>query len=271
MSRTFLIGVESRQSKSLWSVEESLAELAELAKTANLTVIGQLSQNREYPDPKSYLGKGKLAALQEAIQMQNIDSVIADDELSPAQHRHLEKQLNVKILDRTSLVLDIFASRAQTAEAQYQVELAQLNYLLPRLTRLWTHLSKLGGGIGTRGPGETQLEVDKRLIKTKIEKLKQALKKVSQHRDTMRKKRNALPTVTTAIVGYTNAGKSTLINRLTDAKVLSQDTLFATLDPTTRKLKLPNHDEIMISDTVGFIQKLSHHIFSLERFLLPLK
>ena len=183
-----------------------------------------------------------------------------DDELTPAQQRFLEKELCVKIMDRTSLVLDIFASRARTKEAQLQIELAQLQYLLPRLTRMWTHLSRLGGGFGTRGPGETQLEVDKRQIQTRMSTLRKGLKKVQAHRKTLRKKRQEKPFISAAIVGYTNAGKSSLLNRVTNANVLAQDQLFATLDPTTRHIKLPNNEELMLSDTVGFIQKLPHQL-----------
>lgn len=225
-------------------------------------------QNRDKPHPKTYLGEGKLDEIRDLIAFHEAEVVVADDELSPSQQRNLEKELNVKILDRTGLVLDIFASRAQTKEAQLQIELAQLEYLMPRLTRMWTHLSRLGGGIGTRGPGETQLEVDKRQIQTRMAHLRKGLKKVTAHRSTLRKKRQDKPYITAAIVGYTNAGKSTLLNRLTNAGVLAQDKLFATLDPTTRHVKLPNNEDLMLSDTVGFIQKLPHQLVDAFRATL---
>ncbi|RAP33044.1 GTPase HflX [Candidatus Marinamargulisbacteria bacterium SCGC AG-439-L15] len=250
--KAFLIGISPDKT--------SLDELKELSKSCGLSVIGRCSQTRQKADPKFYLGKGKIHEVKETLVSEEVTVLIADDELSPAQHRHLEKLLSIKIMDRTGIVLEIFAQRAKTHEAQVQVELAQLDYLLPRLTRLWTHLSRTGGGIGTRGPGETQLETDKRLIKTRITHLKKQLKKVRQNRQTMKQKRQKIPLLTAAIVGYTNAGKSTLINALSDSTVLVEDKLFATLDPTSRQLTLPNKERLIITDTVGFIQKLPHQL-----------
>jgi GTP-binding protein HflX len=226
------VGVETPLSD--WRAEDSLNELTELAQTAGLHVVQQISQHRHAPNQLSYVGKGKLDDLKELIQVNGIEIAIFDDELSPKQQRHIENELAIKILDRTSLVLDIFSQRAQTKEAQIQIELAQLEYLRPRLRRMWTHLSRLGGGIGTRGPGETQLEVDRRQIGRRIQKLKRDLEKVRLTRENQRKKRVITPYLTVAIMGYTNAGKSTLHHLLTDSNVLQENQLFATLDPTTR-------------------------------------
>jgi GTPase len=238
----------------------SIEELGELARTADLDVVGTFNQNRTKPDPRGYLGSGKLDELAKIVIDQSIEVVIADDELSPGQQRHLERCLKTKIMDRTSLVLAIFAARAQTHEAKLQVELAQLAYLAPRLTRMWTHLSRLGGGIGTRGPGETQLEVDKRLLQTRMIQLRKSLEKVRQSRQTQQSNRETHSLLKASLVGYTNSGKSTLMNRLTEANVLVEDKLFATLDPTTRRITLPTYGEVLISDTVGFIQKLPHQL-----------
>tara|TARA_Y100001935_G_C17308704_1_gene514174 strand:- start:2761 stop:4008 length:1248 start_codon:yes stop_codon:yes gene_type:complete len=255
---TICIGIETPESD--WLVEDSLFELEELTTTAGLNVVEKLSQNRLKQNQLSYIGKGKLEELKEIIESQNIQIAVFDDELSPMQQRHLENALKIKVLDRTSLVLDIFSQRAQTKEAQIQIELAQLQYLQPRLRRMWTHLSRLGGGIGTRGPGETQLEVDRREIGKRIQKLKKDLLKVKKTRESQRKKRVETPYLTVAIMGYTNAGKSTLHDLLTQSNVLQEDKLFATLDPTTRKLKLSTNEEILITDTVGFIRKLPHQL-----------
>lgn len=255
---TICIGIETPTSD--WLVEDSIHELKELATTAGLVIVDQITQNREKANQLSYIGKGKLTELTEIIKEKNIQIALFDDELSPMQQRHLENTLNIKILDRTSLVLDIFSQRAQTKEAQIQIELAQLQYIQPRLRRMWTHLSRLGGGIGTRGPGETQLEVDRREIGRRIEKLKRDLKKVKLTRENQRKKRLSTPYLTVAIMGYTNAGKSTLHHLLTESNVLQENKLFATLDPTTRKLKCSTNDEILITDTVGFIRKLPHQL-----------
>jgi len=259
-AKAILIGLELKKSDSLWSSTESLLELKELSRTAGLDVVEFLSQTRESPHPRSYIGKGKIDELREIILEEKIEVLVTDDELHPSQQKNLEQELNIKIIDRTGLILDIFASRARTAAAKLQVELAQLDYLVPRLTRLWTHLSRTGGGIGTRGPGEKQLEVDRRAIQTRISKIKKELKQVERHRNIQRSQRHKLPVLTAAIVGYTNAGKSTLLNRLTKAGVVAEDKLFATLDPTTRKIRLENNEEILLTDTVGFIQKLPHQL-----------
>ncbi|NQY73216.1 MAG: GTPase HflX, partial [Candidatus Margulisbacteria bacterium] len=223
---------------------------------------GRTTQSREHPHPGYYLGNGKAKELKDTLP-DTIHIIISDDELSPLQQKNLEKMFGeIKILDRTSLILDIFAKRATTSEAKCQIELAQLEYLKPRLTRLWTHLSRLGGGIGTKGPGEKQLEVDKRQIESRISTLKKSIKTIKRHRNTQREKRRQIPMLTAALVGYTNAGKSTLMNTLTNAQVVSKNQLFSTLDPITRRIKLPSHDELLITDTVGFIQKLPHQLVS---------
>ncbi|MGA0241977.1 MAG: GTPase HflX [Candidatus Marinamargulisbacteria bacterium] len=256
--RGICVGVHTPTSD--WPAEDSLAELAELATTAGLTIQHSLAQTRPRPNQLSYVGKGKLQEIAHYIQNNAIEVAIFDDELSPMQQRHIENELKVKILDRTSLVLDIFSQRAQTKEAQIQIELAQLQYLQPRLRRMWTHLSRLGGGIGTRGPGETQLEVDRRQIDRRIQKLRNDLEKVRLTRENQRKQRVFTPHLTVAIMGYTNAGKSTLHHLLTDSGVRQENQLFATLDPTTRQLKLPSNDTVLITDTVGFIRKLPHQL-----------
>jgi GTPase len=268
ISNTLLIGLNLTYSKSEWSCEDSLLELAQLARTAGLTVCTKCTQTRERPHPKCYVGTGKVEEIKALCEKESIKIVIADDELTPTQHKNLEKELKLKILDRTSLILNIFAQHAKTRESQLQVELAQLEYQLPRLTRLWTHLSRLGGGIGTKGPGEKQLEVDKRQTRNRIIIIKEKLEKIKQQRDIRREKRQKLPIITGAIVGYTNAGKSTLMNLLTKADVLVEDQLFATLDATTRKLRLFSKNEILITDTVGFIQKLPHQLVSSFRSTL---
>ena len=252
------IGIETPDAD--WPIDISLIELKELCETAGLTIIQLFHQKRERPNKLSYIGKGKLTELIEIISNQSIEVAIFDDELTPLQQRKLEDSLKIKILDRTSLVLDIFSQRAQTKEAQIQIELAQLQYLQPRLRKMWTHLSRLGGGIGTRGPGETQLEVDRRQVNNRIKTLKQNLNKVQLSRKNQRKNRVDTPYLTIAIMGYTNAGKSTIHHQLTNSNVLIEDKLFATLDPTTRKLNLPNNDEVLITDTVGFIRKLPHQL-----------
>jgi GTP-binding protein HflX len=243
-----------------WDVEESLGELAELASTAGASVAGRLTQKLKQPTAPFFVGKGKAEEIARQCREQSISSVIFDDELSPAQGRNLEKLTSRKVLDRTQLILDIFARRARTREGQLQIELAQLQYLLPRLTRMWNHLSRQSGGIGTRGPGETQLEVDRRRVQERIARLERDLGEVRKHRHVQRegRRRHRWPLV--ALVGYTNAGKSTLLNRLTNAGVVTEDKLFATLDPTTRQLVLPNKQKILLTDTVGFIRKLPHTV-----------
>lgn len=271
MVNGILLGVQKFQDKKTlhWTSQDSLNELEELALTANIKSQHIIIQNKDHIDRKSYLGKGKLLEVKDLIESsESIEIVISDDELTPNQQKHLEEVLCVKVIDRTGLILDIFASRAQTYEAQLQVELAQLEYNLPRLTRMWTHLSRQAGGIGLRGPGETQLEVDKRQIGKRISTIKKKIEKVKVQRNTTRTRRQEIPMLTGTIVGYTNAGKSTLINQLTKAGVLAEDKLFATLDPTTRRLELPNNEEILLTDTVGFIQKLPHQLVTAFRSTL---
>lgn len=269
-SKAIIIGVDTQRDTQIhdWNAYESLQELKELAKTAGLETCGEILQKRPAPHSSFYLGRGKLDELKELLTEKEAEVVISDDELSPKQYKNLEKILEVKILDRTSLILHIFAQRAQTKEAQLQVELAQLQYLRPRLTRMWTHLSRLGGGIGTRGPGESQLEVDKRLIGTRIKTIKEKIQKVQSHRMVNREKRQLIPLVSGAIVGYTNAGKSTLLNTLSNANVLAEDKLFATLDPTTRQIEIGSNDPIVLTDTVGFIQKLPTQLVTAFRATL---
>ena len=240
---------------------ESLEELGELAKTAGATVIGEASQRLDKPHAATFIGAGKAGEIAEQCRGEKIDTVIFDDELSPAQSRNLEEMFGCKILDRTNLILDIFAGRARTKEGKLQVELAQLRYLLPRLTGFWTHLSRQKGGIGMRGgEGESQLEVDRRKIGERIDKLERELDAVRRQRNTQRKGRRRNQWPLASLVGYTNAGKSTLFNAVTGAEVLQEDKLFATLDPTTRRLRLPTNQNVLLSDTVGFIRKLPHRL-----------
>ena len=255
--RVILVGVSEQDGDD---AEDSLAELAELVKTAGASVAGTLIQKRELIHPGTYVGTGKVAEIAELLEHTGATGIVCDDELSPAQLKNLETMLNTKVMDRTLIILDIFAARATTSEGKIQVELAQLKYRLSRLTGLGRSMSRLGGGIGTRGPGEKKLEIDRRLINDRIAQLNRELKEVVKHREIARAKRerNAVPVV--AIVGYTNAGKSTLLNHLTDAEVLEEDKLFATLDPTTRMLELEGHQQGRLTDTVGFIRKLPHHL-----------
>ena len=249
-------------------VNESLDELAELVATAGAETVGRMTQNREKIHPGTYIGKGKIEELKLYIESMEATGIVCDDELSPAQLKNLEDELDTKIMDRTLVILDIFAGRALTREGKIQVELAQLKYRSARLVGLRSSLSRLGGGIGTRGPGEKKLEIDRRLIQDRIATLKADVEELEKHRTLARDKRsrNSVPVV--AIVGYTNAGKSTLLNKLTDAGILAEDKLFATLDPTTRNYKLPSGQEILLTDTVGFIRKLPHHLIDAFRSTL---
>lgn len=254
--RAFLVSVDTGD----FDAEASMNELYELTESAGAQPIGAMIQKRERPDGATCIGSGRLEELKGFCGSQEIDLVIFDCELTPTQIRNLEFETDVRVIDRTMLILDIFASRARSREGKLQVELAQLKYLLPRLTGKGTALSRLGGGIGTRGPGESKLETDRRHIRRRIENLKEQLSQVEQHRDQLRKRREKEGVITAAIVGYTNAGKSTLMNTLTDAGVLAEDKLFATLDPTSRALKLPNGVSVMLIDTVGLVRRLPHHL-----------
>jgi len=249
-------GVDTNRLDTAENVEESLAELATLAESAGAQVAGRFKQARPALDAATLLGSGKVAELKALVDADEIDTVIFDHELSPTQLRNLEKQLQVKVIDRTQLILDIFASRARTSEGQLQVELAQLSYLLPRLSGHGVEMSRLGGGIGTRGPGETKLETDRRRIGSLIAKLKTEIARVRTTRGVQRAQRQAVPLSTVSLVGYTNAGKSTLFNRISGADVLTDAKMFATLDPIVRQVRLPSHRRVLVSDTVGFIRNL---------------
>ena len=255
--KVILIGVSEQKGDD---AEDSLAELAELVKTAGAVVVGTLIQKRESIHPGTYVGTGKVDEIAQLLAATGATGIVCDDELSPAQMKNLESILATKVMDRTLIILDIFAARATTSEGKIQVELAQLKYRLSRLSGLGKSMSRLGGGIGTRGPGEKKLEMDRRLINDRIAQLNRELKEVVKHRDITRAKREKNDVPVVAIVGYTNAGKSTLLNHLTDAEVLEEDKLFATLDPTTRVLELDGHQQILLTDTVGFIRKLPHHL-----------
>ncbi len=246
---------------------ESLDELEELVKTAGAEVVGRIVQNLEHINNATYVGTGKVQEIKDLIRETDAAAIICDDELSPAQYKNLEDELNVKVMDRTLVILDIFAGRARTAEGKIQVELAQLRYRSTRLIGM-RNLSRQGGGIGTRGPGEKKLEVDRRLIRNRIAQLKEQVRDMENHRQVTRAKRQDNPVPVVAIVGYTNAGKSTLLNTLTDASVLEEDKLFATLDPTTRNYKLHDGQEVLLTDTVGFIRKLPHHLIDAFRSTL---
>ena len=254
--RAFLVSVDTGE----FDAEASMSELYELTESAGAQPVGAMIQKREKPDGATCIGSGRLEELKEVCQSQEIDLIIFDCELSPTQIRNLEFETEVRIIDRTMLILDIFASRARSREGKLQVELAQLKYLLPRLTGKGAAMSRLGGGIGTRGPGESKLETDRRHIRRRLESLREQLAQVEQHRNQLRRRREKEGIITAAIVGYTNAGKSTLMNTLTDAGVLAEDKLFATLDPTSRALKLPNGVSVMLIDTVGLVRQLPHHL-----------
>ena len=255
-TNTLLIAVNTQKRDDLFTTTESVIELKELAKTAKLNVIETIVQARQAPHNALYLGTGKVDEIKTLIKEHQINIIVADDELSPSQHKNLEKHFEIKLMDRTSLILAIFAQRAATYEAKLQVELAQLQYLKPRLTNMWQHLSRTAGGIGTKGPGETQLETDKRLIDDRLKILKRKLEKVAQSRRESRKSRLTKDILVGSLIGYTNAGKSTLLNTLANDNTLVEDQLFATLDPTTRQIITKSGEKLLISDTVGFIQKL---------------
>ncbi|MBN2442912.1 MAG: GTPase HflX [Spirochaetales bacterium] len=276
--KAYLVGIDVPGEHSLWTIDESLNELELLAKTAGIEVVGRTSQRLAQPRPATYIGEGKVTEIKNAISHVKGCTVIFDDELSPGQQRNLEKLLgdDIRVIDRTALILDIFARHAYSKEGQIQVELAQYEYRLPRLTRMWTHLIRQAGGraggsiggVGLRGPGETQLESDRRFIKKRIILLKKQLDDVRLHRQhhRMRRKKSGISVV--ALVGYTNAGKSSLLNRLSNAGVISEDKLFATLDPTTRRVTLPGGRVVLFTDTVGFIKKLPHHVVAAFRATL---
>src|SRR5947208_981428 len=255
--RALLIGLE-KEGVSKWDLRDSLEELAELANSAGAEVVDTVTQKLPKPTAPYYIGRGKAESIKDACQDRRVTSIIFDDELSPAQGRNLENLLARKVLDRTQLILDIFAQRARSREGRLQIELAQLQYLLPRLTRMWHHLSRQTGGIGTRGPGETQLEVDRRRVQDRIARLERELEAVRKTRAIHRQGRKRHQWPVAAVVGYTNAGKSTLLNLLTGADVVAEDKLFATLDPTTRSFVLPNKQRLLLTDTVGFLRKLPH-------------
>ena len=263
--RALLVGVEIRARRQPLALGDSVEELAELARSAGAQVTRTVTQRLNKPT-QTYLGKGKVEEVLEHVQGGHIDTVICDDELTPTQQRNLENALkDVKVIDRTALILDVFAGRAQTREGRLQVELAQHEYLLPRLAGQWSHLERLGGGIGTRGPGETQIETDRRLVRDRIQRLKKSLDDVRRHRGQHRARRRRQGLPVAGLVGYTNAGKSTLLNSLTGASVDAEDRLFSTLDPVTRNVRLPSGRDILVTDTVGFIQKLPPSIVAAFR------
>jgi GTP-binding protein HflX len=268
VEQALLVGVGSKVSNHDWSVTDSLKELFHLTKTAGANVVGTLTQNLNKPSPTHYIGKGKIGELIELKEQNQYDTVIFDDELSPRQQRNLEEALGVKVIDRSALILHIFARRARTHEGKLQVELAQHQYLLPRLVGQWRHLERLGGGIGTRGPGEAQLETDRRLIYKRINLLQHKIESVRKHRALYRIRRKETGAPIVALVGYTNAGKSTLFNTLSKASVDVEDRLFSTLDPVTRRLVLPTGQQFLITDTVGFIHKLPPSIIAAFRATL---
>lgn len=266
MEKTVLVGLETQNAE--WDIEETMRELALLAETAGATAVAEMVQKRQKPDSAFYVGKGKAEEIRLIVEETAADLVVFNDELSPSQKRNLEEATGVRVVDRTALILDIFAQRAKTREGKLQVELAQLTYLLPRLTGKGEELSRLGGGIGTRGPGETKLEVDRRRIRKRIADLKQEIEELKKTRALHRLARQNVPFPVVTMIGYTNAGKSTLMNALTDAGVFAEDKLFATLDPTTRQVETPGGSRFLLTDTVGFIQKLPHHLVAAFRATL---
>lgn len=267
--RSLLVSAQVFRRREALPMRASLAELADLARTAGAKVVGSITQRLSKPT-HYYLGKGKLEQLKKAVAAKRIDSVICDDELTPTQQRNLERALEekVKVIDRTALILDVFATRAQTREGRLQVELAQHEYLMPRLAGQWSHLERLGGGIGTRGPGESQIETDRRLVRNRIQRIRKELDQVSRQRDLYRSRRRNEGIPVVSLVGYTNAGKSTLLNSLSEAGVVAEDKLFSTLDPVTRKVRLESGREVLFTDTVGFIQKLPPAIVAAFRATL---
>ncbi len=282
LEHAFLVAVDQEESDSLWSVEDSLNELGTLARTAGAEVVGSMIQRMRHPDVATYIGKGRAQELCDTEKQLHVDIVIFDDELSPSQQRNLEKMLNARVLDRTALILDIFAQHARTREGRLQVELAQLEYRLPRLAGRGVEFSRqaggsrsasagaagAGGAIGVRGPGETKLEIDRRRIRSRISELREEIEAVREQRKTHRMQRTSQSIPVVAVVGYTNAGKSTLFNALTEAGVVAENKLFATLDPTTRHILLPNNQEALLTDTVGFIQKLPTKLIAAFRATL---
>ena len=253
--RAILVGVSVRTKGDYWALEDSLSELSELARAAGANPIGRFSQTMNKPSP-TYIGKGKIDELQHAIKHKEVDTAIFDDELSPNQQKTLEDKLGVKVIDRTALILDVFAQRARSREGTLQIELAQTEYLLPRLAGQWSHLERLGGGVGTRGPGETQIETDRRLVRRKLQRVKKEIAQVRSQRDQQRQRRTGGEAKIVSLVGYTNAGKSALFNKITSSEVIERNQLFSTLDTTTRRMYLPSGTAATISDTVGFVHKL---------------
>lgn len=253
--RAILVGVSVRSERDYWKLDDSVAELSELARAAGTNPVAKMTQSMNKPSP-TYVGKGKIDELQHQVKIKDIDVAIFDDELTPGQQKILENKLGVKVIDRTALILDVFAQRARSREGRLQIELAQTEYLLPRLAGQWSHLERLGGGVGTRGPGETQIETDRRLVRRKLSRVKKELKQVRSQRDQQRQKRHSGEANIISLVGYTNAGKSALFNKMTSSGVLERNQLFSTLDTTTRQLYLPSNSAATISDTVGFVHKL---------------
>lgn len=253
--RAVLVGVKVRSQADYWRLEDSLAELAELARAAGANPVALLTQSMNMPSP-TYVGKGKMDELQLVIKREHVDTAIFDDELTPSQQKTLEDKLEIKVIDRTVLILDVFAQRARSREGRLQIELAQTEYLLPRLAGQWSHLERLGGGVGTRGPGETQIETDRRLVRRKLSQVKKELGQVRSQRGQQRQQRTGGETTIISLVGYTNAGKSAVFNKITSSKVIERNQLFSTLDTTTRRLYLPSGTGATISDTVGFVHKL---------------
>ena len=253
--RAILVGVNVRSQGDYWALEDSLAELSELARAAGANPVARFTQSMNKPSP-TYVGKGKIDELSHAVKDNEIDTVIFDDELNPTQQKSLEDKLGVKVIDRTALILDVFAQRARSREGRLQIELAQTEYLLPRLAGQWSHLERLGGGVGTRGPGETQIETDRRLVRRKLSRVKKEISQIQAQRDQQRQQRTSGDAKIVSLVGYTNAGKSALFNKITSSGVIERNQLFSTLDTTTRRMYLPSGTQATISDTVGFVHKL---------------